>query len=207
MAYVASTDFTEYANHPNADSDDLALFDNLIARAQSVVEQVTGRVFQSDSADAGIGSTNAPVSRTFDADCDVDGAYLWLDRDLAEIVSITNGDGSTVPSSNYVTDPRNDPPFFRIKLLTSGGDLWTWSTDVENAITVSGVWAYSLTPPDDIKHAVLRLTNWMYKQRTADFDADRPAITDIGVTIMPAQLPADIMAILRPYKRLDIGFA
>lgn len=202
--YVASSDYIEYANQPDASSDNVLLYSNLIDRAEGIIESYTGRFFSADSNNSEVGSTAVPVSRSFDADQDISGAYLYFDRDICSIETVTNGDSgaSTIPSSNFVTEPRNEAPFYAIKLLTSGGSLWTWSVDVEDAITVAGVWAYSKTAPDDIKHATLRLTHWLFKQREASYDADRPALTDMGMVIMPGQIPADVARILAPYRTI-----
>lgn len=201
MAYVTIDDFKLYAKHPDLDTDD-TLVPALIARAQGIIDNYCGRTFET-SSDVGTATSDGWVSRSFDYSSDIDGYTLYFDRDICLIGDVTNGDSdSTVISSdNYVTEPRNDAPYYAITLKSSSTDLWTYTNDVEDAITVSGVWAYSQTAPDDIKHATLRLTNWMYKQRLAELDADRPVTTQYGFAVMPASWPKDFKDTLEPYVR------
>jgi len=191
MAYVAASDIVQYGDW--ASSDDDALLTVLIPRATAIIEEYTGRCFEATSD-----------IRYFDAIEDIDGMTLWLDKDLAVLDSdtvITNGDGNTIPSTDVVTEPRNDAPFYAIRILNSSGSWWTYSSDNENAISVDGLWGYSTSPPADIQHATIRLVKWLYDQRKTDEDLNRPILLDGGHMVMPGRLPADVMDIIRHYKR------
>ena len=190
MAYIATSDVREYSGFPASDTADCDLISNLITRATGIIELYTDRVFEA-----------ASDTRYYDAIEDVDGQYLYLDKDLAVITTITNGNGVVITSDNYVTEPRNDTPIFAIRLLDSSSDDWTYATDSQNAISVLGDWGYSAAPPAEIKHACIRLVMWMYKQRNTDEAADRPIVFESGVTVMPPRLPADVVAVLDRYKR------
>lgn len=211
MAYASLADVISYGGFSSDSSDnwtagDETLVTNLLTRAEQMIDTYCGRSFAADSDKALVGSSDGYVTRKFDALEDVDGFYLDLDRDLCEIGTITNGDSAALSSSDYVTEPRNETPYFAIKLRSSTGIYWTYSTDAEDAISVSGIWAYSKTVPTDITHATIRLASWMYKQRVnTDADLDRPLLTGDGVTIMPSVIPADVRSILAPYRRLKVG--
>lgn len=132
----------------------------------------------------------------------IDGSTLILDEDLASISSITNGDGTVVSSDDYVTVPRNavadGEPIREIKLKTSAGISWTYTTDWEGAITVNGPWAYSATPPDNIKTATLMLCKWLMTH---------PEIAQIGLAgvsavVMEQGFPKAVESILQGYRRL-----
>jgi hypothetical protein len=214
MAYATLAQFTQYGGFSTASSDswssdvDEALVNALLDRASAMIDTYCGRYFASDSDKTDVGSSDSYATIKFDALEDVDGLYLYLNRDLCEISSITNGDSdsSTFDTSDYVTEPRNVTPYNAIKLLSSTGKYWEYTTDPEDAISIAGIWAYSKTAPDDIIHATIRLTSWMYKQRVnTDADLDRPLLTGEGVTIMPSQLPADVKTLLEPYKRRFLG--
>lgn len=201
MAYVASSDFIEYANVKTWDSDvDETRWTGLIARATSIIETYTDRVFEA-TTDGITGTTDAAVTRKYDAIDDVDGYVLYLDKDICEITTVTNGDAAAVASSDYVTEPRNDKPYYAIRILNSANKTWTYTNDPENAISIAGVWTYSITPPNDIKHACLRLTKWLEDQRKTDVDLDRPVLAGEGSVILPMRLPADVISILEKYKR------
>jgi len=166
---------------------------------RSLHRQYTNRVFEAGTA---VGSSDSYVTRYFDAFLDVDDSTLWLDKECCEIGSITNGDSNSIASSDYVTEPRNDTPFYAIKLLTSSSINWTYSVDPENAIQVAGIWAYSKTVPDDIKHICLRLTKWLEDQRKTEGELDRPLLTGSGEVILPMRLPADVLTVLDMYRRV-----
>lgn len=147
----------------------------------------------------------ADSTRRFDAVRDVDQGErrLWLDEDLCQIASITNGDGLVVPSNQYVTDPRNATPYYSITLKLSSDAVWTYDDAPESAIAIVGRWGYSVAAPPDIAQAVLRHTVWIYRQRASGSgEIDRPIVTGDGVTIMPNAVPADVMAVYRSYRRL-----
>lgn len=81
-------------------------------------------------------------TRTYDAIADVADLTLTLDKDLLAATTITNGDATTVSATSYVTEPRNDTPYYALRLKSSAGLSWTYQSDSENAISVAGVWGY-----------------------------------------------------------------
>lgn len=201
MAYVVSSDYIEYANITSSDhynTDDEARWTALIARSTAIIETYTGRAFE---ATAATGTSDSPATRYFDADSDIDGYFLYFDKDICTITTVTNGDAVEVTATEYVTQPRNDAPYHSIKILTSSSKDWVYSGDYENAISVAGVWAYSTTPPNDIKHACLRLTKWLEDQRKSDVDLDRPVLAGEGSVILPMRIPTDVKTILDGYVR------
>lgn len=189
MAYTTLDELKEYADFETTTDDDLLT--NLIARAQAIIEKYTSRKFEA----------SVETTRYFDAVVDVEGVTLHLDEDLVEPTTVLNGDGVEVASDEFVLEPRNRLPKRAIRLLGSSGKAWTYTTDPENAIEVTGYWAYSRTAPDDIQQVCLRLASWLYRQRESDTDIDRPLVADGGVVVMPAKLPADVVSILNMYKK------
>jgi hypothetical protein len=190
MAYLSASDLKTYIGTTEAGDD--SLLTALIASAQAMIDAYCGRSFEAGS----------DTTRYFDALADVAGPYLYLDRDLCAITSVTNGDGVLVASNEYTTQPRNGAtPYYALKLLGSSNKAWTYTTNPDNAITIVGKWAYSTTAPADIIQATRRLARWLYKQRDGTADADRPVTTPDGVTLQPSQIPADIKALLSPHVR------
>ncbi len=53
--------------------------------------------------------------------------------------------------------------------------------------------------PADLEYAVRRLVWWAYKKRSAS--EDKTAIPEMGMLIIPSAWPADVVALLSPYKR------
>lgn len=190
MAYTTTVLLKTYLG-ATTDNDD-TLLGALIDRAQSIIDRYCVRTFEA----------SANTERTFDAIKDVSGAMLWIDEDLCSINSITNGDGTTVTSSQYTTQPRNETPYYAIKLLASASVAWTYTTDPEDAITISGKWAYSESAPADVVQATLRLAAYLYRQRDNAADLDRAVIAG-NATILPTSLPSDLKMILAPYRRIN----
>lgn len=146
----------------------------------------------------------ADSTRRFDAIRDVDQTWrrLWLDDDLCQITSITNGDGVTVSTSDYVTDPRNETPYYALTIKLSSSVVWTYSNAPENAIAIVGRWGYSTAAPADIAQAVLELAAFEYRRRSTSSNSDQQVVTASGSVIVPSSVPKNIMTVFTHYRRL-----
>jgi hypothetical protein len=185
--YALLTDLRTYLGISGTTDDGLLM--QCLERATVAIDTYTGRTFAASSATA----------RKFDAETDVEGAVLYLDSDLYSVTSITNGDATTVTAAQYVTLPRRQPPYFAIELLPSTGLSWTYTTDHQNAITVTGYWCYSLVPPADVVHACIRWAGQLYKSKDAQvYDTFMP---ELGVMTVPQGVPKDVTLLLAPYRR------
>jgi len=173
----------------NLDDD---LLEDLLTRAQARVDQETRRTFEA-AADG---------TRYFDAVDDVDGRVLFLDEDLCSITSITNN-GTALTSADYVTEPRNETPYWGIRLRKSSSQSWTFSSTPEDAIEVTGKWSYSESAPDDIVHWTLRLAGYYYKQRDAQV-YDVTASPEMGQITIPQGMPRDVREGLKRYKKVGL---
>lgn len=181
MAYTTVQAIKAYSKIDSSTDD--ALLETLIDAAQQIIDSYARRTFEADTS----------VTHVFDAAENVLGRTLHLDADLCAIDSIVNGNGATIDSLDYMALPRNKAPWWAIRLKRG-----SWTGD---AIQVTGKWAYSTTPPADIVQACNRLVHWLYHQPEAGVDLDRALI--IGeATVLPTRLPADVIQILAPYRRL-----
>jgi len=193
VAYTTLADVKEYLSIPTATTADDDLITDLIAAAQAAIDAHCQDTFEA-AADTDV---------TFDAVRDVDGYTLHFGRHtFASITGITNGDDAVVKATDYVTEPRNATPYFAVRLLSSSGVSWTYTNDPEDAITVTGKRAYSTSAPADIAHACKRLVAWMYRQRENRTGDDDRALVAGNATILPSQIPSDILVLLQPYRRL-----
>lgn len=192
MAYAdTDSDLKPYLDIAADNSDDDTLLASLLANAQAMIDSYCRQTFEA----------SGDTIRYFDAVRDVNGRCLYLDYPLCAITTVTNGDGNTVSSGEYVKEPRNTTPWYVLTLKSSSSVSWTWSTTPENAISITGKWAYSATAPADIKQATVRLAAYLYRQRDNAIDLDRAVQTPSG-TILPADLPKDLKTLLAPYRRL-----
>lgn len=191
-AYASTANLKTYLNVTAATDDALLL--TLINRASKAIDNYCGRTFEA-SADA---------THKFTVGEDTDDDMLYLDDDLCQITSIiTDADASspvTLTTTDYVTHPRNRTPYHAIELLESSDHDWTYTTNRANGVTVTGRWAWSVTAPDDIVHACIRLAAYYYRQKDAGV-FDTTAIPDAGIIQVPQGIPADVKIILKNYMR------
>lgn len=190
MAYCTPNDVIAYLGISS--SGDNTLIADMVRHAQKAIESHTQRVFEASS----------DTTRNFDARRDVCDLTLYLDHDLISITTITNGDGTTVSSSNYVTEPRNYTPYHAIRLKISSGLHWEFDSnnDAEDAISISGKWAYSTSAPNDIVQACVRLASYFYRQKDAQL-FDVTATPELGILTIPQGIPQDVKLLLDPYRR------
>ena len=193
MAYCTVQNVKSYLGI-DKETDD-ALISDLIDRAQAEIEAYTGRAFEASS----------DATRYFTVGEDTVGDYLYLDEDLAQITSVTtdaDGDAdSLTQNTHYVAYPRNQTPYYALKMLSSSDYTWTYSDDPETGIEIVGRWAYSTTAPDDIVHACVRLAAFFYRQKDAQV-FDTTAVPDAGVIYMPQGMPSDVKVMLQPYVKI-----
>jgi hypothetical protein len=141
----------------------------------------------------------------------VDGLNLYVSDigDLSAITTLTNGDGSVLTANtHYTTYPKTlttaNPSYDRLRLLPAGGKIWDYTTDWENAITITGKWAMWATAaavPDSFKLSVMELAAFMLETRKSQV-FDTVVIPDAGVITVPSGFPASVMARLKGWRRL-----
>lgn len=168
-------------------SDD-ALLTTLLTAACRIIDAMTGRTFEASS----------DATRYYDAN-DIVGDTLYLREDLAQITSITNGNGNAIDLTDTKLYPRDSYPVYAIRLINN--ESWDTSDDIE----IVGRWAYSVTAPEDIQHYTVRLAAWLYRQKDNQSDGDRVVIAPDGTALMPSRLPADIQNGVMKYAKLVDG--
>lgn len=190
MAYVALATLRSYLGISTSAAD--VRLQACIDAAQAFIDGETGRTFGAD----------AYTVRVFDAVRDVDGAKLNLGIDLASTAAATNGDGTAISSGNFTYEPRNGPPYYALVLKASSGLAWTYTSDPEGAISISGKWGYAATAPADIVQACLLIAAHQYRLQDNPGDADRLISAD-GIVIVPSSVPRFAQAIIQRYRRLQ----
>lgn len=73
-----------------------------------------------------------------------DSRTLKLDADLLEVITLTNGNGVVIPSTEYAVRPRNDSPHYSLRLVDNSTYIWAsdGSGDTHDVIAVLGIWGY-----------------------------------------------------------------
>ena len=192
MAYTTAAAVKTYGEISGPGHD--TRLELLVPQAQAAIDRYCNRTFEA-SADS---------TRYFDAVRDVSDDFrtLYLDEDLCSITSVTNGDSTSVTGASYVTEPRNRTPYYALRLKDSATVSWTYDTTPENAISITGKWAFSATAPNDIVLACNRLVLYLFRNREGE--GDRTIMNTSGMLVLPAQMPADVRDLLRPYRKIQV---
>jgi len=198
MAYISTADLKSYMNI-TASSDDTQI-GNAVTRAQAMVDSVTHRTFE---AAADTTRTYTPLLLNYNGDL-MDNDTIYLSADLFSLTSITNGDGNSVSLNDIVLLPSNVKPAYGIKIKRGVNLAWNYVTSPENAISVTGKFAYSQTAPADVVAATLRIAAYLYRQREGTPDSDRAILSADGMVLAAPQIPKDVMSILRTYVRRSL---
>jgi len=173
-------------------ADEDGYIERLIARAGAFIDDQTGRQFEAAAETRYFDPTDPLV---------VDGAYLYLDKDLVSVTTLTNGDADVLTvTTEYLLLPINDgPPYRAVKLVYSGGIFWTYEDDPEKAISLLGSWGYQAAVPTSISEAGALLSAYYYRARKAGPDQDRTIIAN-GTVIAPSSVPGLVEEMIAPYR-------
>ena len=126
---------------------------------------------------------------------------LYLDEDLHTLVSLTNGDGQSIPVGSVWLEPRNAGPPYRLLRLHSAY-VYTWNTDSD--VIVAGTFGFGTVPPAAIARATVELAAYLY--RAKDFSPAQTAGMDAaGEVVYPKGMPDFITDKLRPYRSRSGG--
>lgn len=215
MAYTTLAKVKAYLKIPSGEITDDALITDFADQAQSIIDSMTNRKFEAatdtirkfdavryqDYADL----TQISYHRNYNY---YDSRVLWFNKyDCCQITTVLNGDGTTVDSSKYVTLPinatANGEPFFAIRLKMDASVVWTWNDSPDASISITGRWAYSITPTKDIVYATTVLAAEMYRKKDNSIDANRTIVTRDGI-ISKVSFPEDVMTIINNYRRLIV---
>ena len=194
MSYITLTTLKIYLGL-NGTTDD-TLLELMIDSACKAIDTYTKRTF----------AVASDTTKYFDVATQTDGDYLFFfSDDLAQAPTavVTNADaddgGITLASTEYLTIPRNETPYYGLKISATSNNYWQYTNDPENGIKITGRWGYSVTPPDDIQQAALRLSAFYYRQKDQQlFDV---TTIEQGVVIRPEGMPPDVVRLIKPYMR------
>lgn len=133
-AYATLQEFKAYAvargQSPTNDIVDDSVIEHLLKSASRFFDSQTRRWYYPRIETR---YYDVPASRQLD-----------LDGDLLEVITLTNGDGTSIASSEYRLEGRNIYPKWAITLKGSSTTSWEADSDsnVERVIAVTGIWGY-----------------------------------------------------------------
>lgn len=127
------------------DADDIATQDYYIQQASAdIVDRV---LYQLPLPYVATLRFDAPHSYEHGRIMGYDPAYRYVlhvgdDAPLLAVTSLTNGDGTVIAASDYVLEPANAFPLFKIRIKSTSVQVFDYTDTWEQAIHVTGVWGY-----------------------------------------------------------------
>lgn len=114
----------------STNSTDDGVINDLITQTSRYIDDKTGRRFYP-----------SVETRSFNTP---DGRELWLDDDLLSVTTLTNGDGDTIPSTEYILQPANYYPKYAVRLKQASTYYYETDDDgnTEQVIDVLGWWGF-----------------------------------------------------------------
>jgi hypothetical protein len=132
--YATLADYKAYvvargqASEPDVTDD--GVIEGLLETASRYIDDETGRNFYP-----------YVQTRYFDVP---ESRELCVDEDLLEVLTLTNGDSTTMPSTEYYLVPRNIYPAYALKITDISS--YTWLTNsagsYENAVSINAIWGF-----------------------------------------------------------------
>jgi hypothetical protein len=117
--YANLQDYKNYAVARNqsasTDQIDDSVIVDLLEKASRDLDDMTGRQFYPSIE-----------TETYDVP---DGDELTFDRDVLQIISLSNGDGTSISASNYIFKPANFTPHYALRLREGSSVEWEADTD------------------------------------------------------------------------------
>lgn len=195
MSYTTLTHLKSYLSLVTADDDDLLA--DLSMAVDAAIDAYTGTTFEVSDEETKTFTWGEDLGGW--GDYESRGRVLYLDEWLADGPSlVVNGDGVTVPSSSYTLRPGRRGPHHSIVLNRYADVVWTFIDHPEDAVSVTGFWGYSKTPPADVAHAATRWTAYLYRQKDSQV-FDQTAFTELGPMRIRLGMPTDVKELLDPY--------
>lgn len=127
-SYCSVSDLKTYLNVTTSTDD--ALLQLMLDAATARIDSKCGRTFQAASDEV----------RYFDPSINLNEGRIELDADLSYITSVLNGADNITTSVYHM--PRNTTPYYQIGLRSDASYGWSFTTPTEEAVTVTGRWAY-----------------------------------------------------------------
>jgi hypothetical protein len=177
---------------------DDAFISSCITRASAIIDQYTDNHF----------TKNTGQTRKYDIPTR-NPRRLLLDDWLISCTSVTNGNGVVIPSTEYILEDYNNPPYYAIVLKRTTAYFFMPDNTMneKKVIAVLGDWGWWTVQPDDITEACERLTVQIYKSRRGENMTASTVITPAGVLQTPRAMSKDIQDLLDPYRKsvLTVG--
>lgn len=129
---------------------------------------------------------------------------LLFDEYFSSINSVTNGDDSTILSTDYVLLPANSTPYWGLQLKL--GVMWIPDSagNTLQCITINGKRGQN-GAPSDIYLACLEIAKALYGRRFGENMTTKTVITSAGVVQIPEGVPDWAAEAISSHRRIGFG--
>lgn len=134
-------------------------------------------------------------------------ATILPNKYFISVSTLTNGDSTVLTTSEYFLLPANETPKTGIGIKKTSSNGWkpTSVGETIQAISIAGVWGYSLIAPSDVLLATLEIARALYGRRSGQNMITKTIITPAGVVQIPEGVPAWAADTILKYRRVSIG--
>ena len=138
--YITLAEFKAYVTAPGQTMAVSAADDSVL---EQLIEQVS-RYFDGETSRTFYPRVETRSLSVPDDEDQNDTQILYVDDDLLEITTLTNGDSSVIAAASYHLLPKNQSPRYGIQLRNTASISWqtTSAGDPDFAITCLGYWGY-----------------------------------------------------------------
>lgn len=187
--YTTLADIKARANIPTADTTIDSILEGYVEAASRLLDGEIQRTFYARTE-----------THYFDIP---EGRVLRMDDDLLTVTSLTNGDGTLIASTNYITVPKNRAPYYAVKLTENSTVYWNVNSygNSEAVIALAGTWGRTATPPADVKEACAQIAHAALKRRFGENLSSISTVTASGVVITPQDIPSFAWRVIERYRR------
>ncbi len=120
-------------------------------------------------------------------------------EDLLSVTELTIN-GEVVPSNEYFLE--GGSPYYKIRLSQESDFSFNdYTVDPHNTVCITGSWGYDANVPEDVFHAIIRLTAYLYAQKDNAMELDRTTTMSNG-SVIPAGIPNDVERVAVFYRRI-----
>ena len=167
--YSSLEDFKTYGiSNAVIDEADDAILEKIIGSASRYIDNQTGRTFYP-----------RVETRYYNA---VSSRKMWLDDDLLEVISLTNGEGTAIVATSYNLLPLNEYPKYAVNLIPSSNIYWQLdsSSNEEGVIDLEGIWGYHERYATDAWKEITTLTAGINDVVVAFLMVNTASINEMG---------------------------
>ena len=197
------------------DIGDDGVIEDIIADASRLIDQVCNRTFYSRTETRYYDIPSAPYSNQYEVRS-IESGVLKFDDDLLAITTLTNGDGTTIASTQYNLLDYNKPRKHSLQLKDSSTVNWTAdaSGNTRAVISIAGTWGYvnrAATDADSVRvisntaRACRMIAMHEYLKRFGKSE-EVAQITGAGVVIVPSgEIPKEAFGLINNYQRYGLA--